>query len=207
MVTEAALDYSQYFWQGERVRLRPLRTEDAGQSFIDSLGSPSRQLLQSGIELPTSVDLQKSFLEKYAGCKDADGVILFVVETLDGVNLGGISLHSRDDKNGLFSFGIVIGREHLRKGYAEEAVRILLKYGFWERRYQKCNSACVHTNEASIALHRRLGFVEEGRRRRQSFFNGEYYDDVLFGMTREEFDAQQQKWSKATPGTARSRCT
>ena len=188
MVTETALDYSHYFWQGEKVRLRPLRTEDAEQSFIDSLDSPSRQVLQLGIELPTSVELQRSALEKYVGCKDADGVIIFVIETVDGVNVGGISLHSRDDKNGLFSFGVAISREHQRRGYAEEAARILLKYGFWERRYQKCNSACVHTNDGSIALHKKLGFVEEGRRRRGLFLNGEYYDDILFGMTREEFE-------------------
>lgn len=100
----ASLDYSRYFWQGERVRLRPVRVEDA-----------------------------------------------------------------------------------------EDAVRILLRYGFWERRYQKCNSACVDTNEASIRLHEKLGFSEEGRRRRHWFLDGEYRDDVLFGLTREEFDALEKR--------------
>jgi len=189
---DTAVDYSHYFWQGEQLRLRPLRIEDAEQSFMNSLDSPSRQFLQLGIELPTSVEILKSTLEKYVGCKDADGVILFAIENHEGVNVGGISLHSRDQKNGTFSFGIVIDREHRSKGYAEDAVRILLRYGFWERRYQKCNSACVHTNEASIRLHNKLGFVEEGRRRRQVFFSGEYHDDVLFGLTREEFDAQER---------------
>ena len=189
---DTAADYSRYFWQGERVRLRPLRIEDAEQSFINSLDSPSRQLLQLGIEMPTSVEILKSSLEKYVGCKDADGVILFVIENHEGVNVGGISWHSRDQKNGTFSFGIVVDREHRGRGYAEDAVRILLRYGFWERRFQKCNSACVHTNEASIKLHKKLGFVEEGRRRRQVFFNGEYHDDVLFGLTWEEFDAQER---------------
>lgn len=186
---EPAADYSHYFWQGEKVRLRPLRIEDAEQSFISSLDSPSRQLLQLGIELPTSVEFMKSSLEKYAGCKDTGGVIVFAIENLEGVNVGGISLHSRSQKNGTFSFGIIIDRGHRGQGYAEDAVRILLRYGFWERRYQKCNSACVHTNEASIKLHKKLGFVEEGRRRRQFFLNGEYHDDVLFGLTREEFDS------------------
>ncbi len=184
------MDYSRYFWQGEKVRLRPVRVEDAEQFFINTLDSPSRQVLQLGIELPTSEELLKSSLEKHVGCKDPDGLILFVIENLDGINVGGISLHSRDAKNGTFGFGIVISREHRRKGYAEDAVRILLRYGFWERRYQKCNSACVHTNEASIRLHKKLGFVEEGRRRRNLFFNGRYHDDVLFGLTREEFDGQ-----------------
>ncbi len=187
------LDYSSYFWQGEKVRLRPLRIDDAEQSFISSLDSPSRQLLQLGIELPTSVALLKVTLEKYVSCKDADGVIVFAIENLEGEHIGGISLHSRDEKNGLFSFGVVIDRQHRRQGYAEDAVGIMLKYGFWERRYQKCNSACVDTNEGSIRLHKKLGFLDEGRRRRQFFFNGEYHDDILFGLTREEFDTRVER--------------
>ena len=187
-MTEIDLDYSRYFWQGEKVRLRPLRTEDAERSFVGTLDTPARQLLAMGIELPTSVELLRSFLEARAGCKDTEGEIVFAIETLEGVNVGGIALHSRDDKNGLFGFAVEVGREHRRKGYAQEAVRILLKYGFWERRYQKCNSACADANGASVALHRSLGFVEEGRRRRHIFFNGQYHDEILFGMTREEFD-------------------
>jgi RimJ/RimL family protein N-acetyltransferase len=38
-------------------------------------------------------------------------------------------------------------------------------------------------------MHIKLGFTEEGRIRRNSFFNGAYHDDVWYGMTREEFDA------------------
>ncbi len=188
MTSENTLDYSRYFWQGEKVRFRPLRTDDAERSFVGILDSPGRQLLALGIELPTSVELQRSFMEKYAGCKDAGGEIIFAIETLECVNVGGMALHSRDDKHGTFSFAVEVGRDHRRKGYAQEAVRILLKYGFWERRYQKCHSSCADVNDASIALHRSLGFVEEGRRRRQIFFNGQYHDQVLFGMTREEFD-------------------
>src|SRR5262245_37333696 len=172
---EIVLDYSRYFWQGKKVRLRPMRIEDAEQSFVSSLDSPSRRLLQLGIELPTSVDLLKGKWERYVGCKEADGVIVFSVDNLDGITVGGISLHSCDEKNGVFSFGVVTHRQHCGQGYAADAVQILLKYGFWERRYQKCNSACLHINEESIRLHQKLGFIEEGRQRRVTFFNGEYY--------------------------------
>jgi hypothetical protein len=33
---------------------------------------------------------------------------------------------------------------------------------------------------------------EEGKRRRQIFFNGRYYDEILFGLTREEFDENEK---------------
>ncbi|KAB2861580.1 MAG: GNAT family N-acetyltransferase [Anaerolineae bacterium] len=180
-------DYSHYFWQGERTRLRPFRLEDAELRFIASLDSPTRQLHQDGIELPTSVELQKEWLEKAADFKD-DRMIRFAMENLDDITVGWVTLHSTDQKNGTFSFGVAVYRDYRGHGYAIDAVRTLLKYGFWEQRYQKCNSVCVHTNEASIRMHKKLGFIEEGRIRRNSFFNGKYHDDLLFGMTREEFD-------------------
>jgi RimJ/RimL family protein N-acetyltransferase len=191
-VNEPAPDYSRYFWQGEKVRLRPIRIEDAERAFASSLDSPSRRLLQLGVELPTSVDGLKESLEKWVNCKEANGAIVLTIENLHGEDVGGISLHTRNRKNGTFSFGVVVDRPHRGKGYAGDAVRILLRYAFWERRFQKCNSACVDSNEASIRLHEKLGFVEEGRRRRQWFLDGEYRDDVLFGMTREEFDALEK---------------
>lgn len=62
-----------------------------------------------------------------------------------------------------------------------------MRYYFEELRYQKANTRVNSFNEPSLALHRHLGFVEEGRRRRVGFSGGEHFDDILFGMTVEEF--------------------
>jgi len=194
-VNDQTLDYSRFFWQGDVVRLRPLRLDDADQIFAASLDSPSRQVLQLGVELPSSPELMRSSDEKWIGCKGADGATIFMIETIDGQLVGGGSLHSREEKNGIFSFGIVVHRPHRGNGYASDAIRILQRYGFWERRYLKCDSACVHTLAAAIALHRKLGFLEEGTRRRRWFFGGQSHDSIMFGMTREEFDALEKKRS------------
>jgi RimJ/RimL family protein N-acetyltransferase len=126
-------------------------------------------------------------LEKTAGFQD-ESMLRFAMENLDGVTVGWITMHSRDQKNGTFGFGVAVYRDYRGHGYAVDAARIVLKYGFWEQRYQKCNSMCLHTNQASIRLHEKLGFITEGRIRRTCFHNGTYLDDVLFGMTGEEFD-------------------
>jgi len=186
-LTERTPDYSQYFWQGEKTRLRPWRLEDAEIRFMASLDSPTLAFHQDGIELPTSLDLQKEWLEKVTRSNDSD-VIRFAMENLEGVIVGWITLHSRDPTNGTFGFGVAVYREYRRNGYAVDAVRIILKYGFWEQRYQKCNSECISINDASIRMHEKLGFIKEGQIRRNMFHKGTYCDDVLFGMTREEFD-------------------
>lgn len=194
-MSQTTPDTSRYFWQGEKVLLRPFRVDDAETRFAASLDSPTRQIHMGGIEFPTTVERQRAWLETVKDCQDTGHMVLFAIENLagDAGNMvGWVSLHSRDQKNGTFSFGVAVYRDHRGHGYAVDAVRLLLKYGFWEQRYQKCNSVCVHTNAASIRMHTKLGFVEEGRQRRNCFFNGQYHDDVLFGMTREEFDAIMQ---------------
>jgi RimJ/RimL family protein N-acetyltransferase len=185
-------DYSNYFWQGEKTRLRPWRLDDAELRYNASLDSPTLALHEDGIVLPSSLELQQERLEKIAGLKD-DGMIRFAMENLEAVTVGWLSFHSRDQKNGTFGFGVAVYRDYRGHGYALDAVITLLKYAFWEQRFQKCNSMCLHSNIGSIRLHQKLGFLEEGLIRRNCFQNGEYHDEVLFGMTREEFDALMKR--------------
>jgi RimJ/RimL family protein N-acetyltransferase len=190
-MTTFTSNYAHYFWQSEKTRLRPWRMEDAELRFAASLDSLTLALHEDGIMLPSSVELQKTWLEKAAGFKD-ESRLRFAMENLDGVTVGWVTLHSRDQKNGTFGFGVAVYRDHRGQGYAVDAVRMVLKYGFWEQRYQKCNSSCLHSNAASIRMHEKLGFLSEGRIRRNCFFDGIYHDEALFGLTREEFDARMK---------------
>lgn len=58
---------------------------------------------------------------------------------------------------------------------------------FAERRYHKCEARVFAHNEASLALHRRLGFVEEGCLRDHVFLTGRHHDLVILGMLADEF--------------------
>ncbi len=44
-------------------------------------------------------------------------------------------------------------------------------------------------NERSIRLHEKMGFQKEGQIRRAVYTNGQYYDEILYGMTKEEFES------------------
>jgi RimJ/RimL family protein N-acetyltransferase len=183
---------SSYFWQGQLTRLRPLSVDDTEEALLDRLDSSGRQMLQLGVELPTSAEAMRERLARLADCRDVDGLILFTIENLDGQNVGGLSYHTRNRKDGNFSFGVRVTLPFRGRGYAADAVRVLLRYAFLERRYHKCNSACVENNVASARLHLALGFREEGRRRETLYYNGRYYDELLFGLTRDEFDAADE---------------
>ena len=90
----------------------------------------------------------------------------------------------------MFSYGISVLPEHRAKGYATEAIVLLLRYCFLELRMHKANAGVWAYNEASLAMHRKLGFVEEGRLRDNIFSNGAHHDEYRFGMTDAEFFAR-----------------
>ena len=64
---------------------------------------------------------------------------------------------------------------------------LLLRYYFQERRYQKVTIKVYSFNEASMRLHESLGFQVEGRLRRMVYTDGGFHDEVVYGMTVEEF--------------------
>ncbi len=110
------------------------------------------------------------------------------IETLrDGVLVGSLSTAQADPHAGRFSYGVGIGQQYQRNGYANDAIGILLTFMFGERRYHKCEVGIYGFNEASLALHRKLGFQQEGRLREHEFFGGHYHDLVMMGVTAGEF--------------------
>ena len=84
------MDDTHYFWKGRLTRLRPVSADDAERSWRDRLDSPGRQVLQLGIELPTTVeDLRESLAPFDALMRICSGVWYSHLRT------GRISSHSR----------------------------------------------------------------------------------------------------------------
>jgi len=187
MEIDIVYDTNFNFWEGKKVRLRAMRESDWEQRNRETTDSNGFRLLNYGVELPKSEALDREFIEERINFKGPEGIVFFAIDTVEGENIGTVNLNSIDYKNGTFSLGLRIYRPYRKKGYGEEAARIVLRYAFLERRLQKCNSSCVSVNEPSIKLHKRIGFKEEGLRKRCFYMNGTYYDDLLFGLTREEF--------------------
>lgn len=194
-------DLKNYFWQGEHVRLRAFQPDDWRAKYQEFLDSETRRLLQWCIELPKTDEMYAESFAESCYFKDAKetNTFMFSMETVSNEFVGWINMHSRDQKNGTFSFAVGIFEPYRRMGYAMEACHILFRFAFHELRLQKCNSDCVGWNHESVALHKKLGFTEEGKQRRSIYTMGQYHDLILFGLTREEFD----EWEIQHPSVCR----
>ncbi|MDH2389101.1 GNAT family protein [Streptomyces sp. HNM0663] len=79
--------------------------------------------------------------------------------------------------------------EQAREKQELEAGLLVLGYMFGERRYQKAQAYVHDFNEVSQAGMLAFGAQLEGRLRRHDFFAGRYHDNLIFGLTAEEFFA------------------
>ena len=183
----------QNLFEGHLVRLRAIEPSDAETLFRHRQDTEiSRR--DARIQWPRSLATIRQRLENPGDGQSTDDIQL-AITTLDNQLVGGIDVQSTDRRNGTFSIGIGLAeRSAWGKGYAKEAMLLILRAMFHERRYQKCNIGVYAFNVRALALYRRLGFQEEGCIRRNYFTNGEYHDEILLGMTREEFDARYPKW-------------
>lgn len=184
-------------WVGDRVRLRGWEPTDVAyeKDYDDSTDQ------RSGWKVfpPRSSVAHTAYVEEASRAKpegEALDVRLVIARREDDRIVGSINTHSVRPIPGTFMFGVSVAAQHKGHGYAGEAALLLMRYMFEERRFQKCESGLYAYNEASMALHLKLGFVQEGRLRRRAYLGGEYHDVVLFGMTIEEF---REKYPELRP--------
>ena len=176
------------FWQGPHIRLRAVEPSDAEMFFEWNRDAEMNRNLEM-VWPPGSLARQQRWAEKTATQDPTGDAYFCVLENEQGEAAGIISTHRCDRRAGTFMYGVAVRREHQRKGYASEAILLILRYFFEELRYQKVTIDVHSRNLASIRLHERLGFQLEGRLRRMVYTEGQYFDELLYGLTAEEFHA------------------
>jgi RimJ/RimL family protein N-acetyltransferase len=176
-------------FRGQRVRLRAVEPGD--WEFFHRMNETTTDFGRATDEIwfPTSAETTRLWAEAQARASADRDMFRFQIEALEtGELVGTLNTHSTNPRVGTFMYGLVIAAEHQRKGYASEAIKLVLRYYFHEKRYQKATVEITSFNQPSIRLHERLGFTLEGRLRRMAFTDGKFYDALLYGMLREEFD-------------------
>jgi len=175
------------YWSGTHIRLRGIEPEDYTSFYAWNQETETARNI-AWLWFPTSQASVQDWAKTESLKKGENDEYFFVIETLAGEFVGSINANSVNRIDGTFRYGIGIVEQARRKGYAQEALRIFLNYYFNELRYNKVNAGVFEFNENSIKLHERLGFELEGRLRQTKYTQGRYWDVLIYGMTRDEFN-------------------
>ncbi len=164
-----------------RLELRHFRPEDA-QAFAAYRSVPEVARYQSWDAPFGLAEARKTVADFAAGDPLQPGWFQYAI-ALDGQLVGDIGLKTFDNLLQA-ELGFTLAPEHQGKGYATEAVGGLLDRLFTERGLHRVSAECDARNISSARLLERVGFQQEGFRPEYSWFNGEWTDDLLFGLLR-----------------------
>ena len=175
-----------YYFQTDNIVLRAADLSDA--ELLHSWNQDSEMAREyAWLWPPTSLSGTKQWLEKVVQDKADRDELFLIIENRAGEPVGNIGTNRTHRRVGSFQHFFMIRPEHRRQGFASQAILLVMRYYFEELRYQKCTANVYSYNSGSMGLHESLGFLLEGRVRRTVFTGGKHYDEVLYGMTIEEF--------------------
>lgn len=172
--------------QTDLVRLRCVEPED-GETFRRWNQDSEMARNPDFVRRPVSI-AQASRRGASAAQKKLEGDgFHWVIEDGEGTQVGSIQTRNCHPRSGVFKYGVGIDARHRWKGNAAAAMLPAPRHYFQELRYQKADGQMHSENEASRALHERLGFEREGTIRRAVFRRGRRPDEFCYGLTSEEW--------------------
>lgn len=174
-----------------RLLLRPLRPADAAALFSIHADPVFTKFWSS----PPWTELAQAeawIARDQIGLESGEHIRLGLERREDGLLLGSCTLYDIHPSNRRAETGYGLGPAHWGQGYALEAMRALLDFGFAPAERGGLNLHRVEAdidpdNQASARLLERLGFRLEGRLRERWIVGGVVSDSAMYGLLQREW--------------------
>src|SRR5262245_23850436 len=112
---------------------------------------------------------------------------MFVFRQKDEALLGGLTLGLvRRGVAQACTLGYWMGERHAGRGIMTAAVTIANRFAFQDLGLRRIEAACLPTNQASIRLLEKAGFIREGYARRYLCIAGAWQDHVLYARLKDD---------------------
>ena len=170
----------------ERLRLRPFVAEDAG-ALAELAGSPAIADTMLDWPHPFSLANARSTIAAQAAVYQGGRAIHFAIERRDRAGMiGGIELCALDRTNRCGELRFWIAEAEWRHGFASEATRAVLRFGFTDLALHRIDAMHLARSEAAGAVLRKNGFAREGILRDRVLKSGRFENVALCALLASE---------------------
>lgn len=171
--------------KGKKVTLRAIERTDLPllQKWAND---PELQDIMGIIHFPSSMDFHEAWFEKL---KTDQLNQRFAVETQEHGLIGLSSIINIDWRNRHAWHGTMIGETTCRGiGLGVDTIETTLKYAFEELNLNRLDSSIIEYNKPSISAYcHKIGWEKIGLREGYFYRKGRYWDQILIGMTAEQY--------------------
>jgi RimJ/RimL family protein N-acetyltransferase len=173
--------------EGEMIRLRPLRADDA-PAMWEMVTDPASMRLTG-----TRVPLTRDEVERWCATVSAAPGRIDLAITANGSDeyLGEIVLEGIDESIGRADLRLVMRPAYRGRGYGTEAIQLVLGLAYDGIGLHRVGLEVLSLNNRAHSMYENIGFSVEGRRR-DAFRDGDgWCDGILMGMLEDEFRTAQ----------------
>lgn len=169
--------------RGEKTRLRALEHSDLA-GFVGWINDPDvRRFMQ--IRYPLSMAAEENWWRDF---NQQEQDLIFAIENEQGVHIGNLGLHNHERENRQAMLGIIIGdKGHWGRGYGTDAIRALLRWAFDNLNLNRIYLTVYSYNPRAIRCYEKCGFRHEGIMRQARYYEGQYHDEWMMAILRDEF--------------------
>jgi RimJ/RimL family protein N-acetyltransferase len=175
------------FLKGERIYLRPVELDDCKGPYLSWFNDEEVCRGNAHHIFPyTSEDLMNYI--STSNKQRNDSLILAIISKKDDTHIGNIALQGIHPVYRAAELSIIIGdKTFWGKGYAKEAVSLLISHAFFSLNLRRISCGTYDTNISMQNLAKSLGMIEEGRRRQAEYKDGKYLDVFEYGLLKDEW--------------------
>ncbi len=178
------LQFNMNTLQGKNIVLRALEPEDL--DFLFAIENDENNWEISHTQTPFSKFILKQYLENaHLDIYEAKQLRLIIEETSSKNRLGMIDLFDFNPQHKRAGIGILIEPKYQEKGFASEALQLLIKYCFTHLNLHQLYANITSDNVKSIQLFSKYNFIEIGIKKDWILSNGTYKNEILFQLLNE----------------------
>ena len=162
--------------KGKLVNIRPLESSD-----LDWFTEWNNDPHYTGPFEPLEVNSRDKIEKWYDSEKNAEWWV--ITDKLDNP-VGQLVAGPQGD---CYWLGYILHPDHRGKGYATEAVKLLVDYLFRAKNLVRVQAECSLENKASVRVLEKAGFTYEGLRRKAVLIQGHFLDSAIFSILKDEW--------------------
>ena len=166
--------------KGQHIYLRGIEISD--QPFLATIENNPENWKVSGTLIPFSESSLKDYILS-ARDLPSDKQVRYIICNNDSDNpIGAVDLFDYDPIHKRAGVGIIILAEERQKGFATEALKIIIEYGFNFLNLHLIWANILQNNTQSIKLFKSNGFKLSGVKKEWNLYGGEWLDEGFYQL-------------------------
>ena len=178
--------------QTERLILRDFKEDDWQDAHEYGSDPESVKYMPFG---PNTEEETKAFISR-ALARQAEFPRSFydfaIVKKSDRKLIGSCSINIVNAENKEAMVGYIINRNYWNQGFAAEAARAVVGFGFEKMGLHRTIASCDPANTASYRVMEKIGMQREGHLRQERMFKGVWRDFLLYSILENEWCGQAE---------------